>query len=126
MLFPPIFPDAGVHLLCYLICRAPWRLSHLLSCFPNLHDVEIRQFFTSNILIPDTQLALPSTPKLRGQLTPHDFLPTEAWTHRISASGGLKFRSMVLHKVVACAPILLGTCAKTLETLRFYVADDSG
>jgi len=33
---------------------------------------------------------------------------------------------MVLRKVGACAPILLEACAETLETLRFYVADDPG
>lgn len=112
--------------LYYPTCSAPRDLSRFLSLFPNLDNIEIRQFFTSNILIPDRDLTLFSAPKLEGKLILHDFLSTEAWTYLISVFGGLRFRHMVLRKVGACAPIVLQACAETLETLRFYVADEPG
>lgn len=111
--------------LYYPTCRAPRFLSYFLSLFPNLENIEIRQFFTSNIPISDADLTLFSAPKLRGQLTLHAFLSTEPWTSLI-ASGGLHFRNMVLRKVGACAPVLLEACADTLETLRFYLTDEPG
>jgi hypothetical protein len=112
--------------LYYPTCSAPRHLSCFLALFPNLENVEIRQFFTSNIHIPDGDLTLFSPPKLQGQLILHDFLSTEALTYLIYASCGLRFRHMVLRKVGACASILLEACAETLEALRFYVADDPG
>lgn len=112
--------------LYYPTCSAPRHLSHFLSLFPNLDNIEIRQLLTCNIPISDTEVIPFSAPKLRGQLMLHDFLSTDPWTHLISLSDGLRFRDMVLRKVGACAPILLEACAETLETLRFYVTDDPG
>ena len=112
--------------LYYPACRDPRHLSYFLSLFPSLENIEIRQFFTSDVPTPGTELTLPYAPKLRGQLTLHDFLSTDPWTRLISASGGLRFHKMVLRKVGACAPILLGACADTLERLRFYLTDDPG
>ena len=47
----------------------------------------------------------------------------ETWTSLIASCGGLRFRYMDLWIVGGCAPVLLEACAKTLETLRFHVAD---
>jgi hypothetical protein len=112
--------------LYYPTCRSPRHLPYFLSLFPNLDNVEIRQFFTSNLPIPDNELSLFSSPTFRGQLTLHDFSSTEAWAYLLSVSAGLRFRDMVLRKVGACAPMLLKACAKTLETVRFYVTDVPG
>ena len=112
--------------LYYPTSSAPRDLPCFLTLFPNLDNVEIRQFFTSNVFVPDGDLTLFSPPSMQGQLVLHDFLSVEACTYFIYASCGLRFRHMVLRKVGACAPVLLEACAETLETLRFYVADDSG
>lgn len=112
--------------LSYPTCSTPRQLSHFLSLFPNLDDVDIRQFLASNKAIPDMELLPFSAPKLRGQLTLHDFRSTETWMLLIAVCGGLQFRQMVLRNVGGCTPILLKACAKTLETLRFYAADDPG
>lgn len=112
--------------LYYPTCSAPRHLSHFLSLFPNLENVEIRQFFTHDIVAPGSELATLSKPKFGGQLTLHDFLSAEAWTYLIDACGGIRFRHMVLRKVGPCAPILLGACAETLETLRVYLTEEPG
>ena len=112
--------------LYYPICRSPRHLTYFLSLFPNLDNVEVRQFFTSNTPTPDGELGLFSSPTFRGQLMLHDFLSAEVWSHLVSATSGLRFREMVLRKVGACAPVLMKACAETLETLRFYVADAPG
>lgn len=112
--------------LYFPTCSAPRHLSYFLSLFPNLDNIEIRQFLTSNVQISNTRLFLPPAPKLRGQLTLHDFLSPEIWTYLISISGGLRFRGMVLRKVGTCASILLEACAETLERLRIYLTDDPG
>ncbi|KAF9643227.1 hypothetical protein BDM02DRAFT_1691974 [Thelephora ganbajun] len=104
----------------------PRQLSYFLSLFPNLDDIEIRQFSTPNVFISDAELVPFSAPKLRGRLTLYDFCRVETWTYLIAACGGLRFRYMDLRKVADCAPILLEACTKTLETLRFYVTDGPG
>jgi len=105
--------------LYYPTCSAPRHLSCFLSLFPNLDDVEIRQLVTFNSPIPDAELAPFFAPKLAGQLILQDFNSTEAWTHLISISGGLRFRVMVLVQVGPCASTVLEACAGTLERLRF-------
>lgn len=112
--------------LYYPTSSAPRQLSQFLSLFPNLDDIDIRRFITYNIHIPDSKLGLFSAPKLRGQLTLHDFLSAETWEHLIAGCGGLRFRQMVLRNFGSCSSILFKACAETLETLRFYLTDDPG
>ena len=103
-------------------CSTPRQLSHFLSLFPNLDDVEIWNHGTSppNDSIFDTQPI--STPKLRGRLTLLDFCWVKTWTYLI-VSCGLRFRHMDLRESANCAPVLLEACAETLETLRFNATD---
>jgi len=101
----------------------PRQLSHFLSLFSNLDDIEIRNAHLTTI--PDKVLAPFSAPKLRGRLALYNASSVETWTHLITSSGGLRFRHMDLHKVGSCAPVLLEACAETLETLRLGARDDS-
>lgn len=108
-------------------CTTPRQLSHFLSIFPNLDDIDIRQFFAPSTRTPDAELVPFSAPKLQGRLTVHLCSgPAESWKHLITACGGLRFRCMNLYHVTGCTAVLLKACAETLETLRFYVPDDSG
>ena len=110
-------------------CATPRQLSYFLSLFPNLDDIDIRQFFapSPNARVSDAELIPFSAPKVRGRLTVHLCSgPIESWRHLISVCGGLRFRSMNLYHVAGCTTTLLKACAETLETLRFHVPDDSG
>jgi len=102
----------------------PRQLSHFLSLFTNLENIDIHgaDKYTT---IPDldTKLVPFSAPKLRGRLSLHGFSWVETWAHLIAWCGGLRFRYMDLRWSTNCAPILLGACAETLETLRFDVMD---
>ena len=108
-------------------CATPRQLSYFLSLFPNLDDLDIRQFFAPNTSSTDAELVPFFAPKFRGRLTVHLCSgPIESWKHLIAACGGLRFRCMNLYHVTGCTAILLKACAETLETLRFHVPDDSG
>ena len=100
----------------------PRQLSHFLSYFPNLDDIDIWRVFP-DVPDPDTKVAPLSTPKPRGQLTLAGFFLAETWKHFIPLCGGLWFRHMDLCGSGPCVPILFGACARTLETLRFYATD---
>ena len=102
----------------------PRQLSHFLSLFTNLDDIEIRNThtFIFHETIPGRDLIPFSAPKLRGRLVLRDFNWVETWTHLITSCGGLRFRQMDLRGSVSCIPVLLGACAETLETLRFSMA----
>ena len=105
-------------------CHPP-QLSHFLSLFPNLDDVEIRNTsrWVAGTTAPDTELVPLSAPKLRGRLILHGFDLAETWTDLIALCGGLRFHYMDLLKSAKCAPILLEACAGTLETLRLHTRD---
>jgi len=105
----------------------PRQLSHFLSLFSNLDDVEIwyGRGCLSNTRISDAGLVSVSAPKLRGRLALRDFRWVETWTDLITSCGGLRFRHMDLRESTTCTPVLLEACAGTLETLRIKVADGS-
>ena len=107
-------------------CRSPRQLSYFLSLFPNLDDIDIRGSYPSNAPIPKAEPFPLSTPRLQGRLTIYSFTMLKTWTHLIDLCGGLRFRHMTLRNVGGCAPTLLGACAKTLETFRFYESDRLG
>ena len=99
-------------------CCTPRQLSHFLSLFSNLDNVNIG--FPNNpshASTPNTELVLFSAPRLRGQLELHGFDWIETWTDLITSCGGLRFHYMDLCWVGGCVPFLLGACAETLETL---------
>jgi len=100
------------------------QLSHFLSLFPNLDDVEIWNHCPCPLedTIFDTQLVSVPSPKLRGRLALLNFYWVETWTHLI-ASCGLRFRHMDLRRSTSCASVLLEACAETLETLRFNATE---
>jgi len=110
--------------LCYPRCT-PRQLSYFLSLFSNLDDVDISSPrpppYAAAI---DTDLVPFSAPKLQGRLKLRDFDWVETWTDLIASCGSLRFHYMDLRRVGDCAPILLGACAKTLETLQFSPTDD--
>jgi hypothetical protein len=104
----------------------PRQLSYFLSLFPNLDNIAIRNTPTRppNTTIPDTDLVPFSTPRLRGRLILRKYDTVETWTSLIASCGGLRFCYMDLWVIRRCAPVLFEACAETLETLRFYVADE--
>ena len=107
-------------------CFTPRQLSHFLSLFSNLDNVEILR---TSILLPTTTAlgtnpVLSSAPRLRGRLVLYDFHPRETWTHLTTLCGGLRFRYMQLGRVGGTTPVLFEACADTLETLRLNMRDD--
>jgi len=105
---------------------SPRQLSHFLSLFSNLDDVEIRGFYPPPRLPGDPILVPISAPKLRGQLIVSSFREVETWKDLIAACDGLRFYAMDLRNVADCAPLLLEACSETLETLRFFPVDAIG
>jgi len=105
----------------------PRQLSHFLSLFPNLDNIEIRFAYmhTPVPTVPDTELVPFSAPNLRGRLVLHHFHWADTWTHLITPCGGPRFRSMTLRGSGTCTPALLEACAGTLEMLGFNVTDGS-
>lgn len=101
----------------------PRQLSHFLSLFSNLDDVDIHLVNTNvpKITVPDAELVPVSAPKLRGRLTLHHFYWPETWTDLIHSCGGLRFNYIDLYGVTGCTPILLEACAETVKTIRFHV-----
>jgi hypothetical protein len=110
--------------LHYPACSAQ-QLSHFLSLFPNLDDINMWETRPPHVSAPDTELVPFFAPKLRGQLKLHHSDSIEIWTSLIALCGGLRFRHMDLCQVANCGPILFEACAETLETLRFSVPDSS-
>ena len=107
-------------------CCTPRQLSHFLSPFSNLDDIEIQKYTcVYNSTTPDTVPVPFSAPKLRGRLLLHDFPRVETWTDLIVSWDGLRFRYMDLCRSTSCAPVLLDACANTLDTLRFSATDGS-
>ena len=104
---------------------SPRQLSHFLSLFTNLDDVDIKHFVHVRADIPDAVLPPLSTPKLRGQLTLSSFTAVDMWED-LAASCGLRFRCIYLYPVSKCAPVLLSACAETLETLRLEPDSEAG
>jgi len=101
----------------------PRQLSHFLSLFSNLDDINIafpKPLF--NTSIPGTELVPFSAPKLQGRLELRHFDWVETWTDLIASCGDLRFHHMDLNLVGGCAPVLFGACAETLETLRCSVS----
>jgi len=112
-------------IVLYDPCCSARQLSHFLSIFANLDDIEIQRF---HLFIPKTTALGPklvpfSAPKLQGRLVLFDFRIADMWTHLINSRGGLGFRYMHLNWVRDSTPILLEACAETLETLRFSAVD---
>jgi len=103
----------------------PRQLSHFLSFFPNLDDIDVDQTSSRMDDTSHSDLVSFSAPKLGGRLTLRQFRWVETWTHLITSSTSLRFRHMDLCEVGNCAPVLLRACAETLETLRFNVRDSS-
>ena len=107
-------------------CTAPQQLSHFLSLFPNLDDINITYFRPPNNSDPHQELIPFSAPKLRGDLTLDTSHSIEIWLYLVAACGGLRFRFVELYRVGDCAQIILEECAGTLETLKFYLTDCQG
>ena len=105
----------------------PQQLLHFLSIFSNLDDIEIwwGHIPDAETTLPDPKLIPFSSPKLRGRLELCDFPWVDIWTHLATLCGGLRFQYMDLSGSANCAPVLLGACAETLETLRFCATDES-
>jgi hypothetical protein len=108
-------------------CCTPRQLSHFISLFSNLDSVGILGISARvpKTTIPDTELVQFSAPKLRGELGLSGSHWAETWTHLITSCDSLRFNRLNLYNVGGCAPILFEACAKTLEALRFSLADNS-
>ena len=111
----------------------PRQLSHFLSLFKNLDDIEIQNTYTytPDETIPDTELVPFSAPKMRGRLILRYFHWVETWTHLLASCGGLRFHHADLRWSGNCASTLLKACAETLESIRldgdgeFYMGSTS-
>ena len=121
--FSPTLRSIGL----YAPYCTPQQLSHFISLFPNLDDIEIwlPQTHAYDPADPDTGLLPFSAPTLRGRLILCGFGWVETWTHLITPYGGLRFRHMDLGGGPCCAPLLLKACAETLETLRLDAREGS-
>ena len=99
----------------------PRQLSHFLSLFTNLDNLEIHNTYTymPDETIPNTELVPFSAPKLQGRLILRYFGWVETWTHLITSCGGLRFHHADLRWSGSCTSTLLKACAETLETIRF-------
>ena len=105
----------------------PRQLSHFISLFSNLDDVEIwyGRGCLTNTTVSDADLVPFSAPKLVGRLVLRDFRWVETWTDLVASGGGLQFRHLDLRRSTSCTPVLFEACSGTLETLRINVADGS-
>ena len=110
----------------YDLCCTPRQLSYFLCLFPNLDDVDIEKTVAPPATTaPVTELIPSSAPKLQGCLVLYEFSWVETWTDLITSRGELGFRHMDLFQSKKCAPVLLGACAETLESIRIHVRDDT-
>jgi len=105
----------------------PRQLSHFLTYFPNLDNIEIliSHIYRPSKTTPETELVPFPAQTPRGRLALYGFIWAETWTHFITLCGGLQFRHLDLRRVPSCTPLLLEACAETLETLRFDVRQSS-
>ena len=101
----------------------PQQLSHFLSLFPNLDDIELRNPLMFDVGTTKHVPFSTPAPGLRGRLALYNFSQVEAWTQIIASCGGLQFHHIDLYKAVCSTPVLLEACAETLETIRFNTAD---
>jgi len=101
----------------------PQLLSHFLSLFSNLDDIELREIPTFGTGPENLAPFSAPAPKLRGRLTLDGFHQAGTWTYLVGLCGGLGFRHIDLHNATTSPPVLLEACAKTLETLRFDMTD---
>jgi len=97
----------------------PQHLSHFLSLFSNLDNIELMYTIMSHGEGAEPIPSSTPTRKLRGRLAIYGSYQPEAWSHLIASCGGLQFHHIDLRKGASCAFVLLEACAKTLETLRF-------
>ena len=97
------------------------QLLYFLALFPNLDDIEIEYYPTTNPDItaePDPGVAIPfSVPSLRGQLKLRHFPSKAISRDMITLFGGLRFRHMDLCDVEG-SQLLLEACADTLQSVR--------
>ena len=102
-------------------CR---QILYFVGLFPNLEDLKLHSILPTDERESPADAALVplSTPPLRGRLTLTWFMWEDLVEGMIAFFGGLRFRYMDLFKV-KCVPLLLHTCAETLETLRLYPTD---
>ena len=92
------------------------QLLYFLSLFPNLDDIEIEYYPTTNPC--SEEVAVPfSIPSLRGQLKLTHFPNETIFRDMIRLFGGLRFRYMDLFSVEG-SRLLLEACADTLQTVR--------
>ena len=103
----------------------PRQLSHFLTFFPHLDDIQITlsHEYRPSTTIRDTELIPFPARKPQGQLALHQFTWPETWANLITLYGGLQFRRLDLRGFVSCAPLLFEACAETLETLRIDAGD---
>ena len=101
-------------------CLDIQELPYFLTFFPNLDDIYISKPYPQ-VSPPSAVLAPFSAPKLRGRLVLDTIWSVDIWAYMILACHGLRFRHMELHWVGNAAQVLLEACAKTLETLRFFL-----
>ena len=101
------------------------QLLYFLALFPNLDDIEIEYYPTTDsgtAANRGSEVAVPfSVPSLRGQLKLTHFPSETISRDMITLFGGLRFRYLDLFSVEG-SRLLLGACADTLQTVRVYPA----
>ena len=102
------------------------QIIYFIGLFEHLEDLKLLQDDAAAPLggkPADDQTLIPSfAPPLRGQLTMTSFTRVGILEDMIVLFGGIRFRHMDLSNVDGTR-LLLGACARTLETLRLYPTD---
>ena len=99
------------------------QILYFIGMFKHLEDLELRQLLdVQEELAGDLTPAPPFVPPLRGRLRLWYFRRADFLETMIDLFGGIRFRRMDLFGVDG-VPLLLGACAKTLETLLLYPRD---
>ena len=102
------------------------QIIYLIGLFQHLEDLKLYDQFDSQDEPKDDLALTPSSaPLLRGPLTMTCFTRVELLKDVIVLFKGVRFHHMDLCNVNGMR-LLLGTCAKTLETLRLYPTNPRG
>ena len=100
------------------------QILYFIGLFPHLQDLKFsyEQIKDEQESTADASLVPLFIPPLRGRLILTCFTRENLVKDMILLFGGLRFQCMELFRV-NCAPLLLDTCADSLETLRLYPTD---
>ena len=103
------------------------QIIYFIGLFQHLEDLRLLQCWAGTQYEPVDDLTLipPSAPPLRGCLLISNFTRVDLLKDMIDLLGGIRFRGMDFFDVDDMQ-LLLGGCAKTLETFQLHLTDPRG